>query len=101
MKLSTELLKAFTDATKTLPADYDALQLYQAVYRNEQLPIMIRMMAAKEALPYERAKPSAGTDNSIERVADMMRAAADALDGKLSAYARSREATGDHGEPVH
>jgi hypothetical protein len=53
----TEALEAaMTEAARSLPSDYTSLVLFQAVYRNAELPAKLRLYAASQALPYEHPK---------------------------------------------
>ena len=50
----TEALEAaMVAAASELPPDMTALQLQQAVYRNDKFPMPVRLKASEAALPYE------------------------------------------------
>src|SRR5262245_25417284 len=55
-KKTTMLVEAMKAAALGLPPDVTALQLQQAVYRNESFPIEVRLRASEAAMPYEQPR---------------------------------------------
>lgn len=49
--------------------------LLSAIYKDDGQPLGLRLRAAECCLPYERAKPTAGSDGQDERLADRLKAA--------------------------
>ena len=52
--------------------EHDALELLQAVYRNAEVPLSVRMRAASIALPYEKPKLAVTAMVSGEDFATML-----------------------------
>jgi hypothetical protein len=70
--------------------DHDALALLQAVYRNSDIPLSVRMRAAGMALPFERPKLGVVVNVSGNDLAERLERAVAASDKVMNSQSRQK-----------